>query len=145
MINKVIIVGHLGKDPEIRYSQDGVAVVNFSIATTETWKDKNSGEKREKTEWHRIVAFRRLGEICGEWLTKGQLVYIEGKIRTQSWEKDGITRYNTDIIANEMKMLGGSGGRQKNTLPQSPSATGGASGGSAEKTPMPTVEDDIPF
>jgi single-strand DNA-binding protein len=117
MINKAILVGNLGRDPEIRYTPDGTAVANFSVATTEKWKDKNTGQMQEKTEWHRIVAFRRLGEICGEYLRKGSKVYIEGKIQTRQWEKDGITRYTTEIVANEMKMLdsrggGGQGGYQ---------------------------------
>lgn len=105
-INKVILVGNLGKDPEIRYTQDGRAVAKFSIATSEEWKDKNTGEKREKTEWHRVVAFGRLGEICGEYLSKGKQVYIEGRLQTSSYEKDGITRYSTDIITDKMQMLG---------------------------------------
>jgi single-strand DNA-binding protein len=105
-INKVILVGRLGKDPEVRYTQDGTAVASFSIATSEEWKDKNTGEKREKTEWHRIVAWRRLGEICGEYLSKGKQVYIEGKLQTRSWEKDGVTRYTTEIVATDMQFLG---------------------------------------
>jgi len=106
MINKVILVGNLGRDPEIRYTPSGVAVANFTVATTERWKDKNSGEMQEKTEWHRVVAWRRLGEICGEYLSKGRQVYIEGKLQTRQWEKDGVTRYTTEVIASEMKMLG---------------------------------------
>jgi len=105
-INKVILVGNLGKDPEVRYTQDGRAVAQFSIATSEEWKDKNTGEKREKTEWHRVVAFGRLGEICGEYLSKGRQVYIEGRLQTSSYEKDGVTRYSTDIITDKMQMLG---------------------------------------
>ena len=106
-VNKVILIGRLGKDPEIRYFQDGTAVANFSIATSEEWKDKESGEKREKTEWHRIVAFRRLGEICGEYLSKGRQVYISGRLQTREWEdKDGNRRWTTEIVANEMQMLG---------------------------------------
>jgi single-strand DNA-binding protein len=105
-LNKALLIGRLGKDPEIRYFQDGTAVANFSIATSEKWKDKSTGENREKTEWHRIVAFRRLGEICGEYLTRGKEVYIEGRIQTRSWEKDGITRYTTEIVADKMQMLG---------------------------------------
>jgi single-strand DNA-binding protein len=106
MINKVILVGNLGRDPEVRYTADGQAVANFSVATSEKWKDKNSGELVERTEWHNIVAWRRLGEICGEYLAKGRLVYIEGKLQTRSWEKDGVTRYTTEVVASEMKMLG---------------------------------------
>ena len=106
-LNKAMLIGNLGRDPEIRYTQDGKAITSFSIATTDKWKDKSSGENREKTEWHRIVAFDRLGEICGEYLSKGKQVYIEGKLSTRSWEKDGVTRYATEIIATAMQMLGG--------------------------------------
>lgn len=105
-INKVILVGNLGQDPEMKYFPSGDAVCNFSIATSESWKDKQTGEKVEKTEWHRIVAFRRLAEICGEYLSKGRQVYIEGKLQTRSWEKDGVTRYTTEIVASTMQMLG---------------------------------------
>lgn len=106
-INKVILVGHLGRDPEMRYMPDGQAVANFSIATSETWRDKQTNEKRERTEWHRIVAYRRLGEICGEYLSKGRQVYIEGRIQTREWEdRDGVKRWTTEIIASQMQMLG---------------------------------------
>ena len=105
-VNKVILVGNLARDPEIRYTQDGSAVANFTLATTDKWKDKNSGEQKEKTEWHRAVTFNRLAEICGEHLHKGKQVYIEGKLQTRSWEKDGVTRYTTEIVAHTMKMLG---------------------------------------
>lgn len=116
-LNKVMLIGRLGKDPEIRYAQSGTAVTNFSLATSEDWMDKASGEKKEKTEWHRIVAFGKLGEICGRYLTKGRQVYVEGRLQTRSWEQDGVTRYTTEIVANEMQMLdakgageGGAGG-----------------------------------
>lgn len=106
-VNKVILVGNLGKDPEIRYFKDGTAVANFSIATTRKWKDRQSGEERSQTEWHRIVAFRRLGEICGEYLSKGKQVYIEGRLQTREWEdKDGNRRWTTEIVAQDMQMLG---------------------------------------
>ena len=102
-INKVILIGNLGNDPEVRYTPSGDAVANFSIATSEEWKDKNSGEKKERTEWHRIVAWRRLGEICGEYLSKGSKVYIEGRLQTRKWEdRDGNSRYTTEIVAREM-------------------------------------------
>ncbi|MFO7838772.1 MAG: single-stranded DNA-binding protein, partial [Desulfosalsimonadaceae bacterium] len=104
-LNKAILIGRLGKDPEIRYTQDGRAVANFTIATNEEWKDKNTGEKRERTEWHRIVAFGKLGEICGEYLSKGRLVYVEGRLQTRSWEQDGVTKYTTEIVAGDMQML----------------------------------------
>ena len=106
MINKAILVGNLGRDPEVRYTPSGTAVANFTVATTDRWKDKTTGEMKEQTEWHRIVAWGRLGEICGEYLSKGRQVYIEGRIQTRSWEKDGVTRYTTEIVAQEMKMLG---------------------------------------
>lgn len=104
-VNKVILVGNLGRDPEVRYMPNGEAVCNFSIATTENWKDK-SGVKQEKTEWHNIVMFRRLAEIAGEYLKKGRPVYIEGRLQTSKWEKDGVTRYSTEIIGDQMQMLG---------------------------------------
>lgn len=106
-INKAIIVGRLGRDPEVRYTPSGVAVANFSVATSEEWKDKDSGEKKERTEWHRIVAFGKLGEICGEYLSKGKQVYIEGRIQTRDWEdQNGVKRYTTEIVASQMQMLG---------------------------------------
>ena len=98
-------IGNLGKDPDKRFTQTGSAVTSFSVATTERWKDKASGEQKEHTEWHRIVTFNKLAEICGEYLHKGSKVYIEGKLQTRSWEKDEIMRYTTEIVAKEMKML----------------------------------------
>jgi len=137
-INKVILVGRLGRDPEVRYTRSGDAVANFSLATSEEWKDKNTGEKQEKTEWHRIVAWRRLGEICGEYLRKGSQVYVEGKLQTRSWEdRDGNTRYTTEIVAQSMQMLD--------------SAGRAASGPEAAEEHYPVEEpanvpdDDIPF
>ena len=108
-VNKVILVGNLGRDPEVRYMPNGEAVANFSIATTENWKDK-SGVKQEKTEWHNIVMYRRLAEIAGEYLKKGRPVYIEGRLQTRKWEKDGVTRYSTEIIGDQMQMLGSKDG-----------------------------------
>ena len=125
-INKAIILGRLGRDPEVRYTQDGKAIANFSVATSEEWKDKDSGEKKERTEWHRIVAFGRLGEICGEYLSKGRQVYIEGRLQTRSWEKDGVTRYTTEIVASNMQML------------DSKSAAGG------NNDYMPPMDDGMP-
>ncbi len=133
MVNKAIIIGNLGADPEVRYSQSGAAVANFRVATTETWK-KQDGSKEEQTEWHRIVAFGRLGEICGEYLSKGSKVYIEGRIQTRKWDdKDGNTRYTTEIVAREMKMLSARGS--------------GSSDSSGEEPPFPepTMGDDVPF
>ena len=108
-VNKVILVGNLGRDPEVRYMPNGEAVANFSIATTENWKDK-SGVKQEKTEWHNIVMYRRLAEIAGEYLKKGRPVYIEGRLQTRKWENDGVTRYTTEIIGDQMQMLGSKDG-----------------------------------
>ncbi len=105
-LNKVMLIGRLGKDPEIRYTTAGVAIANFTIATSEDWKDKDSGEKKERTEWHRIVAFGKLGEICGEYLTKGKQVYIEGRLQTRAWDdKDGNKRYTTEVVASDMQFL----------------------------------------
>ena len=144
-INKVIIVGRLGQDPEIRYMQDGTAVTNFSVATSESWNDKQTGEKREKTEWHRIVVWRRLGEICGQYLSKGRQVYVEGKLQTRSWEQDGVKRYTTEIVANTVEFLGNredTGGRP---APARPANNQMADQGYPEP-PMPDAqEDDIPF
>lgn len=110
-VNKVILVGNLGRDPEVRYSPDGAAICNVSIATTSQWKDKNSGERREETEWHRVVFYNRLAEIAGEYLRKGRSVYVEGRLKTRKWQdKDtGADRYSTEIVADQMQMLGGQG------------------------------------
>ncbi|MBW2109166.1 MAG: single-stranded DNA-binding protein [Deltaproteobacteria bacterium] len=106
-VNKVILIGRLGRDPEVRYTPDGTAVANFTIATSDEWKDRETGEKKERTEWHRIVAWRRLGEICGEYLSKGRQVYIEGRLQTREWEdQDGNRRWTTEIVARDMQMLG---------------------------------------
>ncbi len=139
MINKAIVVGRLGGDPEVRYTQGGTAVANFTVATTEKWKDKSSGEMQEQTEWHRIVAWQRLGEICGEYLSKGSQVYIEGKLQTRSWEKDGVKRYTTEIIAKEMKMLGAKGDA-KPRMDGPPAQAEQPAGPSDDGIP-----DDIPF
>ena len=110
-INKVILIGNLGADPEMRYTQDQSAVANFRIATSERWTDRTTNERRERTEWHRIVCFRRLAEICGEYLHKGSKVYIEGQLQTRSWEgQDGQTRYTTEVVARDMQMLDSRGG-----------------------------------
>jgi single-strand DNA-binding protein len=109
-INKVIIVGNLGADPEVRYTGSGTAIANLRIATSEQWTDKQTGQKQDRTEWHRVVLFGKLGEIAGEYLKKGRQVYIEGSLRTSKYtDKDGVERYSTDIIGNEMQMLGGGG------------------------------------
>lgn len=154
-VNKVILVGNLGADPETRYMPNGDAVVNIRVATTESWKDKASGEKREITEWHRVVFYRRLAEIAGQYLKKGSQVYIEGRIRTRKWQgQDGQDRYTTEIEAQEMQMLGRregmgqayEGGSRDNgasrpaARPAAPSAAPMNSGGG-----FGDVEDDIPF
>lgn len=104
-VNKVILVGHLGQNPDSKTLDSGAMVCNFSVATSESWKDKNTGERQERTEWHRVVAFRKLAEICAEYLRKGSKVYIEGNLQTRQWEKDGEKRYTTEIVARDMQML----------------------------------------
>ena len=150
-VNKVILVGNLGKDPETRYAPSGDAVTNIVVATTETWKDKASGEKREATEWHRVVFFGKLAEIAGQYLKKGSQVYLEGKLKTRKWQdKDGQDRFTTEINADEMKMLGskGDGQQQEGQRPQQtqqrpPANTQrqpqGPAGGFSD------MDDDIPF
>ena len=108
-INKVILVGTVGKDPEMKYMPSGDAIANISIATNDTWKDKNTGEKKEATEWHRVVFFRQLADIVGKYVRKGQQIYIEGSLKTRSWEKDGQKHYATEIVASDMQMLGSKG------------------------------------
>jgi single-strand DNA-binding protein len=119
-VNKVIIVGSLGNDPEIRANQSGSTVCNFNVATNEEWRDKQ-GEKQSKTEWHRIVVWGKLAEICGQYLTKGSQVYLEGKIQTRQWEKDGVKQYTTEIVASEMQILGSKGDKPA-AKPQSKSS-----------------------
>ena len=104
-VNKVILVGNVGNDPEVRYMPNGNAVANVSLATSETWKDKNTGDQQEKTEWHRVVFFNRLAEIVEQYVKKGSKLYIEGRLQTRSWEQDGVKRYTTEIVSNEMQML----------------------------------------
>ncbi|UCF91218.1 MAG: single-stranded DNA-binding protein [Desulfobacterales bacterium] len=141
MINKAILIGNLGRDPEVRYTPSGVAVANFSIATSERWKDKDTGEMKERTEWHRIIAFGKLGETCGEYLSKGKQVYIEGRIQTREWDdKEGNKRSTTEIVASQMKMLGT---RDAGDIlrPSRPAAAP-----EYEGAPIPgPPEDDIPF
>ncbi|MFK8054390.1 MAG: single-stranded DNA-binding protein [Woeseiaceae bacterium] len=148
-INKVILVGNLGQDPETRYMPSGGAVTNLRIATSESWKDKQTGDQQERTEWHSIAMFGRLAEISAEYLRKGSQVYIEGKLRTRKWQdKSGNDRYSTEVIADEMQMLGGRGGSG------SPMASGGGGGqqqrpqNAPAAQPAPGVsdfDDDIPF
>ncbi len=149
-VNKAIIVGNLGRDPEVRYTANGSAVANVTVATSESWKDKQSGERQERTEWHRVVFFGRLAEIVEEYLKKGSQVYIEGSIRTQKWQdkESGQDRYTTEIVARDMQMLGSRGGDSSGasdddyssaTRSATASSGGGASGGDAD------LDDDIPF
>lgn len=136
-LNKAILIGSLGKDPETRYLPNGDAVCNFSVATSESWKDKQTGEKKEATEWHRVSAFGKLAEICAQYLTKGSLVYLEGKITTRKWEdKDGQHRYTTEIRADQMKMLGGKRDGQQEARPAQQAQPSGGVG---------DMLDDIPF
>lgn len=168
-INKVILVGNLGNDPEVRYSQSGTAFTSISVATSESWKDKTSGEQQERTEWHRVKFYGRLAEIAGEYLKKGSQVYIEGKLRTDKYtDKAGVEKYSTDIIADEMQMLGSKmtgaeGGGSSRPTGGAPRSSGGGSsyggggsnesrgsGGSSKQMPPsrnddPFPEDDIPF
>jgi len=140
-VNKVILVGRLGNDPEVRYTQDGSAVASFSLATSDEWKDKETGDKKERTEWHRIVAWRKLGEICGEYLSKGRQVYVEGKLQTRSWEKEGVTRYTTEIIASDVQFLGGR--ESGNASPQN--QYGNREAGVTGPSGSGPQDDDIPF
>jgi single-strand DNA-binding protein len=144
-VNKVILIGNLGRDPEMRYTQGGQAVTNFTIATTENWTDKTSGQKQEKTEWHRIVAWGKTGELCAQYLAKGRSVYIEGRLQTREWEdKEGIKRYTTEVTANNVQFLGGprSEGSGAGAGSGSPSGGGAAPSGGGG---MPPPDDGIPF
>jgi single-strand DNA-binding protein len=149
-INKVILVGNLGADPETRYTTSGSAVTNLRIATTDSWRDRQTGEQQERTEWHRVVCFARLGEIAAEYLRKGSQVYIEGRIQTRKWQgQDGQDRYTTEIVANDMQMLGGRGGDGGGPRPpreESERAPAPARQPEAQSAPPPDdFDDDIPF
>jgi single-strand DNA-binding protein len=159
-VNKVIIVGNLGRDPETRYMPNGEAVTNVAVATTESWKDKNSGDKKEITEWHRITFYRKLAEIAGQYLKKGSAVYVEGRLQTRKWtDKDGVERYTTEIIADTMQMLGGRPGAGGSTAMDddygssnapAPRQSAGSGGGGARPASKPAsnfndMDDDIPF
>jgi single-strand DNA-binding protein len=152
-INKVILIGHLGADPETRAMPSGMTVANLRLATSENWKDKQSGEQQERTEWHNVAMFGRLAEIAGEYLRKGSQVYIEGRLRTRKWQdKSGADRYTTEIVANDMQMIGGRGGaggggagggepRERSAPAESSAATAGAGAGAGGED----FDDDIPF
>ena len=165
-VNKVIIVGNLGKDPEVRYNPSGVAWCTVSVATTRSWKDKTSGEKVEETEWHRVVFNDRLAEIAGEYLKKGRAVYVEGRLKTRKWtDKDGAEKYTTEVIANDMQMLGGregmgggaggedeGGGQSERSAPPQRPAPASRPAAQAAAKPAPksatgfdNMDDDIPF
>jgi single-strand DNA-binding protein len=150
-VNKVILVGNLGRDPETRYMPDGAALTNVSIATSYQWNDKASGEKKEETEWHRVVFRARLAEIAGEYLKKGSQVYVEGRLRTRKWQdKEGQDRYTTEIVADTMKMLGSrsGAGEPRNEPPRETAGAGAAEPKAAAKKPagkFDDMEDDIPF
>jgi single-strand DNA-binding protein len=149
-INKVILIGHLGADPETRAMPSGMTVANLRLATSENWKDKQSGEQQERTEWHNVALFGRLGEVAGEYLRKGSQVYIEGRLRTRKWQdKSGVDRYTTEIVANDMQMIGGRGGGGGGG--QSSSAGGGSETRERPPAAEPAgaatedFDDDIPF
>ena len=144
-INKVIIVGNLGGDPETRYMPSGSAVTNLTVATNESWKDKQTGEQKDRTEWHKVAMFNRLAEIAAEYLRKGSQVYIEGKLRTRKWQdKNGQDRWTTEIIADEMQMLGGRGGSGGGSAPMSSGEDSGPPSTPPQAGPD-DFDDDIPF
>ncbi len=154
-VNKVILIGNLGRDPEVRYSPNGNAIANLTMATTESWRDKATGEKQEKTEWHRVVFFGRLAEIVGEYLKKGSQIFVEGRLQTRKWQdKDGNDRYTTEIVATEMQMLGSRSGfgapaDDYNQEPRRAQGGGGAAPAAAAPAPAKAggddYDDDIPF
>jgi single-strand DNA-binding protein len=153
-VNKVILVGNLGRDPEVRYSPNGQAVANVTIATSESWKDKNTGEKQERTEWHRIVFWGKLAEIAGEYLKKGSQIYVEGRLQTRKWtDKEGHEKYTTEVVANEMQMLGSRQGQGAPPSEFNQDEPAGAAPAGASKAPSPAkagagggdFDDDIPF
>lgn len=142
-VNKVILVGHLGADPETRYMPSGSAVTNIRMATSESWKDKQTGEMQERTEWHNVAFFNRLAEIAGEYLRKGSQVYVEGRLRTRKWQdKQGNDRWSTEVVANEMQMLGGRPGAD---APARAAAAGGGASAPAPAAGGDDFDDDIPF
>jgi single-strand DNA-binding protein len=153
-VNKVILIGNLGRDPEVRYTPSGAAVCNVTLATSRQWKDKTSGEKQEETEWHRVVFYDRLAEIAGEYLRKGRPVYVEGRLKTRKWQdKDGVEKYTTEVIAGQMQLLGsreGMGGADADTggAPReraAPRPAGQKPAGQKSSTGFDDMDDDIPF
>ena len=148
-VNKVILVGNLGNDPEVRYMPNGNAVANVSLATSETWKDKSTGEQQEKTEWHRVVFFNRLAEIVEQYVKKGTKLYVEGRLQTRSWEQDGVKRYSTEVVANEMQMLDSRGGVSQDfgdsQIAAAPAAQSSQPQAAASPQNFDNFDDDIPF
>jgi single-strand DNA-binding protein len=157
-VNKVIIVGNLGRDPEVRYTPNGSAVCNVSVATTRSWKNKESGDKSEETEWHRVVFYDKLAEIAGEYLKKGRAVYVEGRLKTRKWQdKDGVEKYTTEIVATDMQMLGSregmggggapseEGGGYERAAPAARPAAAAANRPAAKSSGFSDMDDDIPF
>jgi single-strand DNA-binding protein len=147
-VNKVILVGRLGKDPEIRNLENGASVANFTMATSETYKDKTTGDRKEVTEWHNIVLWRGLADIAAKYLHKGDMIYVEGKLRTRSWEKEGVTRYTTEIIGDNMTMLstqrsGGGGNYERSSAPQY--SSGGNQAEEFKTSGDNSATDDLPF
>ena len=157
-VNKVILIGNLGRDPEVRYAPSGSAICNVTLATSRQWKDKNSGERQEETEWHRVVFYDRLAEIAGEYLKKGRPVYVEGRLKTRKWtDKDGVEKYTTEIVADQMQLLGsregmgggdeggGGGGYSRERPAARPPAPASKPAASKSNTGFDDMDDDIPF
>ena len=160
-VNKVILIGNLGRDPEVRYAPSGAAICNVTLATSRQWKDKNSGERQEETEWHRVVFYDRLAEIAGEYLKKGKSVYVEGRLKTRKWtDKDGVEKYTTEVMADQMQLLGGRegmggpdegggyarGGGEGRQAPRAAAPAGAAKPAAAKPaTGFDDMDDDIPF
>lgn len=145
-VNKVILIGNLGRDPELRYSPSGTALCSISIATTRNWKDKASGEKREETEWHRVVFYERLAEVAGQYLKKGRPVYVEGRLRTRKWtDKDGVEKYSTEIIADEMQLLGDRQAGDQAERPTTSSVAQPPRSAGPSTNNFDDMDDDIPF
>ena len=143
-VNKVILVGNVGADPEIKHMPNGNAVANVTLATSDSWKDKTSGQSQERTEWHRVVFFNRLAEIVGEYVRKGSKLYIEGRLQTRSWEQDGVKRYTTEIVAGEMQMLDSKNSANPTGSAGTTTGAGPAAGGQQEQS-FDSFDDDIPF
>ncbi len=144
-VNKVILVGRLGKDPEVRHLENGATVANFSMATSETYKDRQTGERREQTEWHNVVLWRGLAEVAEKYVKKGDMIYVEGKLRTRSWEKDGVTRYTTEVVGDNMTMLGGGGSSQGGGEYAAPSQQPMQESAPAADSSASDATDDLPF